>query len=275
VQTTFSNEYTTSSTSSPSPSCGVYQGGDVWFTLQMPASGHLAIDAYGAGNPDPAMSIYTGSCGNITEYDCRDDGSPSDDARLVIHDESLAGQTLYLRAYQYYDKNGGTFDLCLYEPNIPDNDFCEKALELDVNNVCGMATYTNAYATDSPIIAPTCGLYRGGDLWFKARVPASGRLVIDTDDTEIQPVIALYRGSCGNFISYDCDTNGSMNDSGGKVYVNDQSLANDFVYIRVFQFYNRNGGYFKMCVFEPEIPYSLLPNRLPINYLLMNLQLFH
>ncbi len=254
VQTSFTNQYTTNDPANPSPSCGVFQGGDIWFSLQMPASGHLAIDAFGEGNPDPALSIYTGNCNNMTEYDCRDDGSPSDDARIVIHDESLAGQTLYLRTYQRYSKNGGTFDLCLYEPDIPDNDRCVDALELQVSKVCGMTTYTNAFTTDSPETPPTCGLYRGGDVWFKAQVPATGRLVIDTDDTDIQPVIALYRGNCDNFISYDCDSGGSMNDNGGKAYINDQSLANQMIYIRVFQFYNRNGGYFKMCVFEPEIP---------------------
>jgi len=254
VQTTFTNKYTTTTAASPTPSCGVFQGGDVWFKLQMPASGHLAIDAFSGTNIDPTMSIYTGSCGNFIEYDCRDNGSPTDDGRITIHDENLAEQTLYIRTYQYYSKNGGTFDLCLFEPDIPDNDFCEKAIDLEVNNTCGMRFHTNDFATDSPQAPPTCGLYRGGDVWFKAQVPASGRLVIDTDENTIQPVIGIYRGACGDIVNYDCNSGNSMNDNGGKVYINDPTLSNEMVYIRIFQFYNRNGGDFGMCVFEPVIP---------------------
>jgi len=254
VQTTYTNEYATSTTSTPAPSCGVYQGGDVWYTLQMPASGHLAIDAFNGTNDSPALSIYTGTCGSISEYDCRETSSPSEDGRIVIHDEALAGQTLYLRTYQYYNKNGGTFDLCLYEPSIPDNDFCQSAIELEVGNTCNMTTYSNALTTDSPQAAPTCGLYRGGDVWFKVQVPASGRLVIDTDNNEIQPVVSVYTGTCGNATPYACNVGSSMNDNGGKVFVNSPSMAGQEVYIRVFQFYDRNGGDFNLCLFEPTIP---------------------
>jgi len=254
TQTTYTNEYTTSNTAMPAPSCGVYQGGDVWYTLQMPASGHLAIDAFGGANNDPTLTIYTGTCGNISEYDCRDTGSPSDNGRIVIHDENLAGQVLYLRAYQYYSKNGGTFDLCMYEPNIPENDFCVNAIELPVGNTCNMVTYTNALTTDSPQTAPACGLYRGGDVWFKTQVPASGRLVIDTDNNEIQPVVALYTGSCDIATPYTCNVGSSLNDNGGKVFVNNSTMAGQTIYIRVFQFYNRSGGDFNLCLFEPSIP---------------------
>jgi len=61
-----------------------------------------------------------------------------------------------------------------------------------------MVTYSNALTTDSPQAGPSCGLYLGGDVWFKTQIPASGRLVIDTDNNEIQPVIAVYTGNCGN-----------------------------------------------------------------------------
>ncbi len=254
VQTSHSNEYATANASTPTPSCGIYQGGDVWYTLQMPASGHLAIDAFNGTNDSPILSIYTGTCGNFSEYDCRETGSPTESGRIVIHDESLAGQTLYLRSYQYLNKNGGTFDLCLFEPDIPDNDFCENAIELTVGSTCNMVTYNNAFTTDSPQTAPSCGLYRGGDIWFKTQIPASGRLVVDTDNNEIQPVLAIYTGTCGDAALFTCNVGSSLNDNGGKVFVNSPPMAGQDIYIRVFQFYDKNGGDFNLCLFEPVIP---------------------
>lgn len=253
--TTFTNEYTTSSLNTPSPSCGIFLGGDVWFTLQMPASGHLVIDGLSGSNPDPVLGLYTGSCGTLVEYDCRDSDSQTDDGRIVVHDESLAGQTLYLRAYRYYNRNGGTFDLCLFEPEMPDNDFIISPIDLGtITPSCNMTTYSNEYATDSPFAAPDCGLYRGGDVWFTAQVPASGRLIIDTDILEIDPVLTVYTGYVTSLVQYQCNENSSVNDNAAKILIDDLSIANQNVFIRAHNFYNRNGGAFNLCAFEPIVP---------------------
>ncbi len=253
--TSYTNEFTTSNSNTPYPSCGIFQGGDVWFTVQIPSSGHLAIDALSGSNPDPVLTLYTGSCGALAEYDCRDSDSPTDDARLIVHDNNLANQTVYVRAYRRYDRNGGSFDLCVYEPDIPDNDFLINAIELSgITSSCSMVTYTNELTTDSPFQNPSCGLYRGGDVWFRAQVPASGRLVIDTDVLEIDPVLAVYTGAVTNLTPYMCNENGSVNDNAGKVIIDDPQMAYQPIFIRVYQFYNRNGGAFNMCAFEPVYP---------------------
>lgn len=54
----------------PVPSCGFYSGGDTWFSINIPSDGQLII-TYPPGNFSSLVStIYTGTCGALTEVAC-------------------------------------------------------------------------------------------------------------------------------------------------------------------------------------------------------------
>ncbi len=256
TQTTYTNEYGTSESSIATTNCGFYKNGDVWFTLTVPSSGHLVIDAYEGTNNSPVLNLYSGTCNNLTQIACESSGSPTNDGRIVLHDASLGGTVLYLRVFKFNNYNGGTFDLCLFEPTIPDNDFCAEAIDLGTPTAtCTNLSFNNSYCTkETNLISPTCGAYKGGDVWFTLTVPSSGHLVIDgLAGTNTNPVTSIYTGSCNSLVAYDCrSTDSPTND--GRIVIHDESLAGQSIYLRVFQWNSVNGGSFDLCLFESAPP---------------------
>ncbi|MEL6591915.1 MAG: T9SS type A sorting domain-containing protein, partial [Bacteroidota bacterium] len=252
---TFTNEYAGDS-GDGSPSCGFYFGTDVWFSLSVPASGQVVIDQAQAGLSNTAMSIYTGSCGTLTEYACDSDGSPNGSMpQVVINDLSLANQTIYIQVWRRASVNGGTFQICAFEPSVPSNVDCANATPITVGATCTYQTFTNEYAGDSGDGSPTCGFYFGTDVWFSLTVPASGKLVIDQSQAGLSnTAMSVYTGNCGSLTEYECDSDDSPNGSMPQIVINDLSLANQTLYIQVWRRASVNGGTFQICAFEPVIP---------------------
>ncbi|MGK0428461.1 MAG: subtilisin-like proprotein convertase family protein [Psychroserpens sp.] len=116
----------------PLPSCSVYDpadasgfGGDVWYSLVVPADGIIEIettaDPFGSGG-DSGMSVYSGACGTLVEVDCDDDGGIDGAYSLVsISDPALAGQTLYIRVFQFGGNELLTFQISAYSATLSVN----------------------------------------------------------------------------------------------------------------------------------------------------------
>jgi len=68
--TTYSNVNATASAGVPAPGCANYIGGDVWFSVVVPASGHLIFDSQNQGIGNSGMAIYSGSCGALSLIAC-------------------------------------------------------------------------------------------------------------------------------------------------------------------------------------------------------------
>lgn len=100
----------------PAPTCSVYNGGDIWYSFVAPASGALAINTNSiAGGPtDMAMALYSGTCGSLTQIACDDDTGPGF-MPLLNSTGLIAGQTYYLRLWEYGNDVFGNFNLCLVE----------------------------------------------------------------------------------------------------------------------------------------------------------------
>lgn len=247
----FSNAYCTQQDELVTPSCGFYKGGDLWFSTIMPASGHLNVTVEGGTNNNPRVAIFSGTCGLLLEEDC-------DNNSINLHDETLAGQTLYISVYKYNNDQGGTFDICVWEPNIADNDFCANAFPLTVGLSCMMEEHSNGNATsteDATVPSPNCGFYQGGDVWFTVVMPASGHLFVDTDSgANNNPVLALYTGTCSTLILYACNHNSSDNDNNGELTIHDESLAGQTLYVRAYSHNSEDGGTFSICASEVPIP---------------------
>lgn len=243
----FTNVYATADTAgtAPNPSCGFYRGGDVWFTFVMPPSGNLRIEKRNL-TTNIQLAVYAGTCGSLRQVECLQ----LDNDRTYI-DPSVAGDTLLLRAFTYNSEEGGTFELCLWEPDIPINNLCANAIYLPVNDSCTYQTFTNAYAdADSSGTAPSpgCGFYRGGDVWFTFVMPQSGNLRIEKRNLTTNIQLAVYEGRCGQMQPIAC----MQLDDGRTIVAPD--LAGDTLYIRAFTYNSDEGGEFDICLFEPIIP---------------------
>lgn len=228
----------------PNPTCGFYQGGDVWFTTVVPASGNIRFQIYGMSGYNAQWAVYTGTCGSMSQYLCSQLNGDK-----TVTDTSLAGQTVYIRVYGYNTANGGSFRLCFFEPDPPINNNCADAIMLPVGNTCSMDTFTNAYATgEATSVAPnpTCGFYQGSDVWFKFVMPASGIVRIEKTTNYAQTTI--YSGSCGNFTQIAC-----LQLNNEKTIV-DTSLAGDTLYLRTYSYSSEDGGQFSICLWEPTLP---------------------
>ncbi|MEI6852323.1 MAG: PKD domain-containing protein [Bacteroidota bacterium] len=163
----------TASAGIPNPSCGNYAGGDVWFQVVVPASGHLTFDTQGANSSyDASMAIYSGPCTSLTEIECDADDS-NNGAMPMINNSSLTpGSTVYVRVWTANGAAGEAFNICAVTGPVclnstPAGDYCSTATPIcNFNGYCGNTSATYGYTvsptdnTDengSPLGAIFCG----------------------------------------------------------------------------------------------------------------------
>ncbi len=146
---------------------------------------------------------------------------------------------------------------CTPPPPAPDNDQCIDAIALELSSSACENAYlaTNSGATDSPDIAPpTCAFYSGGDIWFTATVPESGLLNVETSAADTLSIfdtgMAVYYGTCEGLELIECDDDGG-NGTFSLISVQDESLAGQTIYIRVWDYGNNNFGNFFVCTDDP------------------------
>ena len=241
------NSTSQSTTIAANPPCGFYQGGDVWYTVVVPNSGHLRIERINGAGMNAQFVVYSGSCGNFSVMQCL-----QLTANWTIHDESLAGVTLYIRVFNYNEEEGGLFSLCAWEPAIPDNDFCINAIQLPVGATCNAQTFSNENCTGADPSTPpnpSCGFFSGGDVWFSFVFPVSGHLRIErVNIANINASYTLYTGACGSLTELNCAQNRPT------FNIHNEALAGQTIHIRLFNFGNKEGGIFSLCLWEPLIP---------------------
>lgn len=240
----YSGLYATTDTigTAPGPGCGFYQGGDVWFSFEMPLSGEFRIERNNlSGNAQ--FAVYSGTCGNMEVVSC----AQLDGERTIV-EPGLAGETLYLRLFGYNTEEGAEFELCLWDPPVPENDLCANAMEIPVGDSCVFSEYSGLYATtDSAGTAqnPGCGFYQGGDVWFTLEVPPSGKVRLDRNNFSGNAQFALYEGTCGDFTSViDCAQLTS------EMEIDEPTLAGETVYLRVFGYNTEEGAEFELCAWD-------------------------
>jgi len=269
-QCTFQFQSFTTVSSTPAdnydePSCGDYQGGDVWFRAEVPMSGKLVVET-NPGSMAPVLVVYTidqedlldDEFDNMNEYSCSIEGARDSGGEVIIDDPELAGQEVLIQVFSNYNEWGGTFDIVVMEPRL---DVCSDAIELrDISAIEKYVPYTNQYANENGT-EPTCGPFMGNDIWFRVKVPKNGELEIDTKVDEsynVKPVLTAYTGACGNLTQYACNYFGSANPFGAKLVINDADLAGEFIFVRMYAFSDAVGGAFQMSTRQPN------PSSLPV-----------
>ncbi|MEC4003791.1 GEVED domain-containing protein [Flavobacterium sp. SUN052] len=115
----------TSSTGVADPICSSYLGGDVWFSVVVPASGSITFETNSDGTSavtDTGIEAFSGTCGALTSLDC-DDDSGTNFFSLLSLTSLTPGSTIYLRVFDYDNAEFGTFQVSAYDPSLGTNSF--------------------------------------------------------------------------------------------------------------------------------------------------------
>lgn len=134
----------------------------------------------------------------------------------------ISGHVYYMRIWTKGFSDRAVFSLCIQQGNpTPVNDICENAINLTVgtsnteNPVIG--NLYNANTTPDLLGHPGCAEIATlkNDVWFKATVPASGNLSVQTSATNSavnDVVMQAYLNNCTSYTEIACDDNGNPDD---------------------------------------------------------------
>jgi len=117
----------TDSTQAAPTTCFGFDGGDVWYSVVVPASGSLTIETgdstTGATGLDTVITIYSGDCAVLTQVDCDDDGASTGSYSFKSLTNLTPGATLYIRVYEYNNDNTGGFGISAYDASLSNGSF--------------------------------------------------------------------------------------------------------------------------------------------------------
>ena len=151
IMSAYSNALATTSSTvgTPAPGCGLYSGGDVWFSAVVPANGILILDSQAGTMTDSGMALYSGTCGALTLIECDDDDSTNGTMSYINRTGLTAGSTVYIRFWEFGNDNNGTFGICASTVSS-----CQPPFLSDTTNI----TLTTATINwGPPVLLPTSG----------------------------------------------------------------------------------------------------------------------
>jgi hypothetical protein len=110
----------------PAPGCADYQGGDVWFSIVVPASGSITVETNsntGSALTDTGLTLYSGTCGALELIQCNDDSSLDGAFSLISRTGLTAGSTIYARVHEYGNNAFDTFKISAYDATLSNESF--------------------------------------------------------------------------------------------------------------------------------------------------------
>jgi hypothetical protein len=252
---TFTNAAATASGGVPAPGCANYVGGDVWFTVVVPAGGALIFDSQTGTVTDAGMAIYSGDCNNLVLIECDDDDSQNGNMSYIFRTGLTPGSTIWVRMWEYGGDANGTFGLCVSTPPPPPaNNDCAAAIPLTVNPgfTCTATTAgTTVSATQSTAPAPTCGATGvNDDVWYSFVATGTSHVVTLSNVTggTTDMAMSLYSGTCAALTHMICSDPNSMTVTG--------LTAGQTYYVRVWTYTATATLFanFTICIGTPPPP---------------------
>jgi len=114
---TYTNLYSSNTTTESTPSCASYIGEDVWFKIIVPQHIYaLDFDTQTGNITDAGMAIYRGTIGALIEIECDDDDSPNGAMPYITRSDFNQYETIYIRVWEYGGGTTGTFKISITSP---------------------------------------------------------------------------------------------------------------------------------------------------------------
>ena len=155
---------------------------------------------------------------------------------------------------RYVNASCVTGENCSYVP--PFNDICDRSKELPVLNYCINGYFEN-YATTASDDggSMSCGdTGMENDIWYRFEYINVDTIHIKIQATDIisDLVVEIYSGDCNNLASVDCGF--SIGGSQLSFALDDPSLINETLYIRIVEKGSDEEGEFSICLYSEELP---------------------
>ncbi|MEO8516025.1 MAG: T9SS type A sorting domain-containing protein, partial [Flavobacterium sp.] len=117
--------------------CQTNRKDDVWYSVVVPASGNITIETDttpGTVMTDSVLSVFSGTCGTLTEIGCDDDTGNGNFSKVALAGRT-PGETLYIGVWAYTLSGGGDgqFALSAYDASLTAASF----------DIAGFAAYPN------------------------------------------------------------------------------------------------------------------------------------
>lgn len=248
VNTTTGHNYsTTDSGALPTPSCGNYQGGDIWYTVSVPPSGNLAIDFSNFDFSSVGASLYSGTCGALTQVKCEYFGWP-------IIFSNLQQGTHYIRIWDFGNDDPGLVDICVYEPVIqppPPNDNCNSSISVPINPIGQCVNIVNGTTLSATTSFNACVGTANDDVWFSFQATETQHSIdilniVAIYGQSVDMVHEVFEGNCTGIVSIGCSDDNSS--TVGNLVVG------TIYYVRVHSFSNSSSQTFDICIGTPPPP---------------------
>lgn len=227
---------------------------DVWYSFEATQSSHFIqldnIVPVVGSSEDMYFQVLAGDCGEeMTSLKCSDPES-------AFVSGFTAGETYYIRIYNYGSEARNNFTICVGTPPAPPaNDDCEDATALTVNPdlECGNVTEATTLGATKSMEADPCYGDPDDDVWFSFEaVSASHQITIsdisttageDSDDMYFQ----VLSGECGEEMT-------SIKCSDPEEALVTGLTAGEIYYVRVYSYYSASMMDFSICVGTPPAP---------------------
>jgi hypothetical protein len=113
---------------------------DVWYSVVVPASGNVTIQTAAApGSPltDTVLSVFSGTCGSLTEIACDDDDATNNFSTVTLSGQ-MPGSTLYVGVWKWNNAANGTFQVSAFDASLAANGYNATAFTFYPNPVKNM-----------------------------------------------------------------------------------------------------------------------------------------
>lgn len=136
------NLTTATNSGAPAPTCGNFQGGDVWYTATVPVSGNIVIETNGAGIYDTGLEVYSGTCVTLSLVSCDDNSGNGDYSKIVLLGQT-PGTVLRIRVWEnVFGISNAQFQVSAYDYIVP-------ATHLNFDGVNDFVVSTNAITNNT------------------------------------------------------------------------------------------------------------------------------
>jgi len=120
------------------PPCEYFRGGDVWFSVEVPLSGHINFEGDVIDFNDGGAALYTGECTALELVVC--DANSGLGLMPRINASGLEpGSTVFLRFWERLNDEQGDFEVCVTDGlgEIADYEISNPSLNMDVSCIFG------------------------------------------------------------------------------------------------------------------------------------------
>ncbi|MEM8907224.1 MAG: SprB repeat-containing protein, partial [Bacteroidota bacterium] len=181
----------------PEPRLNRKSRADIWYVFEAPMAAEIEI--LSDANFSDVLTLYSGTCNNLTEV-------LSNDAGQRLHATGLnPGENYYLQIAGYFATLEGSVcvSMSTLEYPEPNNDLCTDAYAVLVDGACVEAQNAGA-AFEGPTMS--CEVSPQNSVWFQFDVPASGGVQINTGADFLHSV-GIYTGNCTDLEEVSCTQN--------------------------------------------------------------------